>query len=146
MLLSWLYNKIPDENKEEFAVGLAFGLAVGLAVGLAGIYNISFQYFIIVFLMIIVISEIFYWLDKHRWDDLGRWGNTIVKKCEALLETSLIVVNVCNLYNYGGDLLSWFGGKDDELNMLLSFVGWGTIIVLIIVGYVWFNSLKYKGD
>ena len=171
MLISWLYNYLgskEDVDKEDLVFGLGFvlvfglvvglvfglpvdlvvdlgvGLAGGLVFGLVDIFNTSLEYFIVVLLAIFVISECLYWLDKHRWDHLDRWGNTLVKKTECILETGLVVVNVCNIVNHYRDIINFFGTQQETVRMVLSFVGYGTIIVLIIAGYVWFNSLRYK--
>jgi len=156
MILSYLYNKIHENVKEKFVGGLAGGLVGGLVGGLAGglafglafglveMVNTAIEQIVIILIIIVVVSECLYWFDKHCWDGLGRWGNTLVKKGESLLESGLIIVNLCNVYNHGGEFVGFFSDKGDELNMVLSFVGYGTIVVLVVLGFVWFNSLKFK--
>ena len=157
MILTYIYNKIIEENKEDFAIGLAFGLAFGLAIGLTAglaaglaaglidiIINSSFQEALFVLIIILVISEILYWLDKHKIEDFGRWENTLLKKAESLIETSLVVVNIRNVIVYFDDFIDFISTQGETINLILSIVGYGTIVVLMIVGYIWINSLKFK--
>jgi len=125
--------------------GLAGGLVAGLVSGFIEIIN-SMEQLIIIVILILFISEVLYWLDKHRWDDLGRWSNTFLKKGECLFETSLIVVNIRNVLFHYQDVIDFFSSQQETVHMVLSVVGYGTIIVLLIVGYIWLNSLKYKED
>jgi len=206
MILSYMWNKVPEENKEDIAAGLALGLAFGLAfglvtslalglafglaaglafglavglvfslavglvfslaagltlgltfslaaglafglaVGLIDIITSSFEHSIILLFIILIISEILYWVDKNKLNnDMGRWIFTLIKKGEALLETSIILVNSYLLVKYSGRLISFISSQGETIHMILQVIGYGTVIVLIIVGYVWFNSLKYKG-
>ena len=130
------------------AVGLAFGLVVGLAfglvVGLAEIYTVSIETFIIIIILILVVSEILFWFDKHKYSDIGRWGNTFLKKGESLFESSAVIVNIVNVFNHYQDVIVFFGEQQDAIKQVLSFVGYGTIIVLFMLGFIWFNSLKYR--
>ena len=146
MLIGKLLNRIKDEDlKECLAVGLAgglavglagglvFGLAGGLAVGLAGglvfglaeIYQFSIESFIIVLIFILIISEVLFWLDKHRWDDIGRWGNTILKKGESLFESSVVIINSINVFNHYDDILIFFNEQQETVKSVLYCIGWG---------------------
>jgi hypothetical protein len=130
------------------AVGLAFGLAFGLAVGLAsGIIDLAsctMQEILLVLIAIIAISEILYWLDKHKIGDIGRWGNTLIKKGEAIFETScVILISRLVIVRYK-DMLNFLSEQQEGIQTALSIIGYGTFVVLLIAGYIWINSLKYK--
>jgi len=124
--------------------GLVVGLVVGLAGGLAEIYNTSIEMFIIILLLVFVVSEILFWCDKYKYHGLGRWGNTLLKKGESFFESSVVIINVVNVFIHYDDMLVFFGSQQENIKLVLSFVGYGTIIVLLVLGVVWLNSLKYK--
>jgi len=124
--------------------GLAFGLVVGLVFGLVEIYSISVELFVIVGIIILVVSEVLFWFDKHKFDYMGRWENTLLKKGESLFESGIIVVNCVNVFNHYQDILGFFGSQQSNIKLVLSWVGYGTIIVLFVVGFLWLNSLKYR--
>ena len=153
MLLSYLLNRVEDEDfKEDLVGGLVGGLAVGLAVslvfglvfGLAEIYNSSIELFIFLLIMILVVSEILFWCDKHKYEDMNRWDNALLKKGESLFESSIVIVNVVYLLNHYQDIFVFFGKQQDNIKTVLGFVGIGTVVVLLVLGWLWLNSLKYR--
>ena len=125
--------------------GLAFGLAGGLVFGLAGgLTNHSqlleglFPIWILA-VSIILISEVFFILDKGKPKDKeNTFTFTLKKKAENLIESSIIIVNLLNL-NYVikyVDLSPYF--------IYVGYLGLGIIILAIGYGWIKVNEMKYK--
>ena len=144
------------------AAGLAFGLAVGLTVGLAvslavglafglASYKDIIPFNIFIFIIgIIILMEIFYWLDdfkqKKKKSFIELLPLIIFKKLESLFEALLIVVNILNIrwlilkidwQKYFPEILKWIGYIRVGLLIIAA-------IAIVLTGYLWLNSLKYR--
>ena len=162
MIISYILSKIKNKEKRENLVfglvfglagglagglvfGLVFGLAGGLVFGLAGgLTNHSqlleglFPIWILA-VSIILISEVFFILDKGKPKDKeNTFTFTLKKKAENLIESSIIIVNLLNL-NYVikyVDLSPYF--------IYVGYLGLGIIILAIGYGWIKVNEMKYK--
>ena len=146
MIIRYFYNKTPKRKREDFAFGLAGGFMFGLAFGLAGGFLNNNPYLAIIGIAILALSEIFFWLEKDRPRKReSKIHFTIKRKAENLFESALIIVNLFNIEyvvrNYGKSISEFFGAW---WYPVLSFMGWGTLIIGIIAGFVYLNSLKYR--
>lgn len=165
MLLNYIYNRIENsETRENFVAGIAFGIAAGVAAGVvAGIVtgvvagvvagitfgivkliSFDFNHLLFVLLLVLLVSELLYWLDRNRYVGLGRWSQTLVKKCESFFESSAVIVNGAYVVLNWDGIVGWFGSQGNTIHTVLCFVGYGTGVVLFIIGFVYLNSLKYR--
>ena len=155
--------KFYQENKEGLAVGLVGGLAVGLVWGLVGglvVILVNFpeafpfltQFKTIVYLIlgIIVLTEIWFWLDsskKPKSESITKF--TLKKKFEAFVEVILGLSGIAQIY-----ILIREGSKyltQEVMNEILKWVGYigaGIVGLGVVIGiiYLWIklNELKYK--
>jgi MFS family permease len=126
--------------------GLACGLAGGLVIGLVN-FNELWSNYLSFGIIVFILLELFFWMDSKK---IGKKENrllfTLKRKSYALFDALLIVVNVLNvrwLLNKTNinkeDVLYWIGQ--------IGYYGLIVIgIVLILLVYVWLNSLKYRGE
>ena len=155
-------------HKEELAFGLAFGLVFGLAFGLASglafglvsglvviLVNFSeafpfisgVQEIILIVLGILILVEIFFWLDgEKKTKRISLTKFTLKKKFEAFCEVLLGLSGIAQIYilsrevqirNYFPVILRWIG-----------YIGVGILVLglVILIIYLWvkFNEQKYK--
>jgi len=99
---------------------------------------------VIVLIAVLIISEIFYWLDQHKWKNLTRWENTLAKKGECLLETSLIIVNSIFVIRHFNDFIDKIVQNTEAIIQASYYVAITAVAIIAIVVYLYLNSLKYK--
>jgi len=167
MIFRYLYEKIEDDELKVclvaglvaglavglaaglavgLAAGLAVGLAVGLAFGLANLFQSDFYVNLLLLIIIIILSELLFLLDKSKPDKkINRLWFTLIHKGEAFFESCLIVINIVAILSVDLSVVSAFLSEQIPiLQQILYCVGWGTLIIILAVGYIYLNSLRYK--
>lgn len=130
---------------------LSFGDVFGLLSGIFSVLLMLPPWFILVFLL---IEEILYWLDdEKRPPTSSRLDFTLWKKGEAVLEIILglgaipyIVVIGEQASAIGGIFAAMGNGFWSFGLAIAASVLYILVAALIIVGFIYFNSLKYRGQ
>jgi MFS family permease len=137
---------------------LAFGLAVGLVSGLASVLAFGLAVGLVsgilspiwlFILAIIAIAEILFFFDKAKPNaGENKYWFTILHKGEAILETSLVVVNLANIAKLleGIDLLKVIQGWIPAILQGIYYIGIVVVVIAAIACWIWLNSLKYKEE
>jgi len=126
--------------------GLAFGLVAGLAASLANLFQSDFYVNLLLLIIIIILSELLFLLDKSKPDKkINRLWFTLIHKGEAFFESCLIVINIVAVLSVDWSVVSAFlSNQIPILQQTLYCVGWGTLIVILVAGFIYLNSLRYK--
>lgn len=125
---------------------LATGLGILIATIATGTILAAPLFYVLIGALIVALAEAFFWLDrKEPSKKSNKTWFTIKRKFLHLGESSFIVLLtlggvhlVRRAVPMLGDFVSTYG------TAILNFVGWGTLIVLIVAGYIKLNSLKYR--
>ncbi len=148
-----------------FIFGLGFGLASGFVYGL--IYGLVLGYGVLVSLcgiiffqelfipiwiliiLVLVITEIKFWLDKKKPEKKeNKFKFTIKRKLIAFLESSFIIIVLGGLYNLSKKVIPYLEDNFIIIVKWLCYISIGLMILAIIIGIFWIciklNSLKYS--
>ena len=129
------------------AVGIWAGIGAGI--GFIYILPLTLSNPIPVALIILTIAEALFWLDESKVArNQSRFAFTALKKAGALFDALLLA-------GLGGfalllrdsfpALVEWMGLSSPYLWSLLGWVGVVSGVALLLIAYVWVNSLRYRG-
>ena len=159
MIISKILNNFNSDQTDGLVFGLDVGLAVGLDVGLAiglvfglvfglekiitlGILTIPQAIGLVI--LILIISEILFFFDKSKPSDKKILWFTVKRKGEAIIETLLVVINALNIILNWKAIESYLGGAFPVIIQIVGYLGLALGICVVIYGYFWLNSLRYR--
>ena len=173
MLISTIYNKLTNSQKEDFVVGLVgglvwglvgglvWGLVWGLVVGLVGglvwglvviLVNFTEAYpfiqgfmpILLIIIGILLIAEIMFWLTKEKKLKKNLFWHTCKRKIENIFEVLLGVSAISQIYILTRDID--FSEYFPTILKWIGYIGAGIIIIGIVVGlfYLWIKLNELK--
>jgi len=107
--------------------------------------KVNWKVLVVVGIVCLVLGELFFWTSKRqpKSNESVFWFSA---KWKALyfLEALFWAVMVNGVWHFSVELLEFLDVQREVVQALIAFVGWGTLVVIVIVAYVALNSLKFK--